>query len=320
MVISQIAGLATAFGTGELSGAGFGPNYTILMKLGYEFFAPRILEEMEKNPNVFFQDTLWFQKFQKQIKLYSDTVMHETLDTLINIPQKTIDAIVDKYKEEGTGVIPSVGGAPNIPTTVSPALNQIITLTKVAESLISAIQNMNFTFNIIPEAFGHEGGTTTPTESTLPIDSGKGSAPTQVTQSGINISFITLSKWRYEDLNNARSAISQGNSQYTLTTQNEIIRLWKLKRPDSPREAQLKRGIGPTPIGVTKTPGVVSKRRRTKSSDLELANLLRALSVLAKRFKAGPRFWKRIDSTAKFKKDISFLQQKIINHQSIYSL
>ncbi len=99
MVISQIAGLATAFGTGELSGAGFGPNYTILMKLGYEFFAPRILEEMEKNPNVFFQDTLWFQKFQKQIKLYSDKVMKETLDTLLSIPQETIDSIQNKFQE-----------------------------------------------------------------------------------------------------------------------------------------------------------------------------------------------------------------------------
>ncbi len=105
MVISQIAGLATAFGTGELSGAGFGPNYTILMKLGYEFFAPRILEEMEKNPNVFFQDTLWFKKFQKQIKLYSDKVMKETLDTLLTIPQETIDSIQNKFQEtlETTG-------------------------------------------------------------------------------------------------------------------------------------------------------------------------------------------------------------------------
>ncbi len=151
MVISQIAGIATAFGIGELSGAGFGPNYTILMKLGYEFYAPRILEEMEKNPNVFFQDTLWFQKFQKQIKSYTDKVMTETLDTLLKIPKKTIDAITDKFSEEGTS---GFTGAPNIPVTVSPALNQIVTLTKVLEGLVKAFSNMNFNFNIVPQAFG----------------------------------------------------------------------------------------------------------------------------------------------------------------------
>ncbi len=164
MVISQIAGLATAFGTGELSGAGFGPNYTILMKLGYEFFAPRILEEMEKNPNVFFQDTLWFKKFQKQIKLYSDTVMKETLDTLLTIPQDTIDKIADKFRDEGSRAIPSFPGAPNIPVTVSPALNQLITLTKVLDTLIHAFQNMNFNFNIVPQAFG----ATPPPPSSVP--------------------------------------------------------------------------------------------------------------------------------------------------------
>jgi len=113
MVVSQIAGLATAFGTGELSGAGFGPNYTILMKLGYEFFAPRILEEMEKNPNVFFQDTLWFKKFQKQIKLYSDNVMKETLDTLLSIPQETIDRIANRFSEQLSAGLP-VGGSPEL--------------------------------------------------------------------------------------------------------------------------------------------------------------------------------------------------------------
>ncbi len=102
MVLGQLAGIATSFGTGELSGAGFGPNYTILMKLGYEFFAPRIMEEMEKNPNVFFQDTVWFKKFQKQIKMYSDTVMEETLDKLLTMPQATIDALSSKFGSGST--------------------------------------------------------------------------------------------------------------------------------------------------------------------------------------------------------------------------
>ncbi len=147
MVISQIAGLATAFGTGELSGAGFGPNYTILMKLGYEFFAPRILEEMEKNPNVFFQDTLWFQKFQKQIKLYSDTVMKETLDTLLSIPQVTIDAIQKKFGPGGdSGNILSENLLGNIEGTL-----------RIVEGIAEAFKNLNFNFNIgIPQAFGED--------------------------------------------------------------------------------------------------------------------------------------------------------------------
>ncbi len=161
MVISQIAGLATAFGTGELSGAGFGPNYTILMKLGYEFYAPRILEEMEKNPNIFFQDTLWFQKFQKQIKLYSDKVMKETLDTLINVPQETIDSIAKKYREEGVGAIPSAGLG--IPITASPALNQINTIVQLGKIISDAFSKMNFSINIIPQAFG-----ATPVETHVP--------------------------------------------------------------------------------------------------------------------------------------------------------
>ncbi len=190
MVISQIAGLATAFGTGELSGAGFGPNYTILMKLGYEFFAPRILEEMEKNPNVFFQDTLWFKKFQKQIKLYSDTIMHETLNTLIAIPQKTLDEIADKFREEGSSAIPDLS---NVPISASPALNQVIVLTKVLETLVKALQNMDFNFNILPQAFGH---TEDSSSTTTDTPGEHGPSPPALTQQQLLDKYPTWGEYR----------------------------------------------------------------------------------------------------------------------------
>ncbi len=223
MVISQIAGLATAFGTGELSGAGFGPNYTILMKLGYEFFAPRILEEMEKNPNVFFQDTLWFQKFQKQIKLYSDKVMEQTLDTLLHIPQKTLDAIENKF--EGGGIFP---GNPSVPISVSPAFNRINTLSQVAQnidvqpfmdSITNFFNSISKIFPSIPQAFGED----TPRIST-------GTGDTRNVRTLISLTRIQLQRWRFTDLNNAMSAITKNNSPYDGTTQGVIRDLWNKGR------------------------------------------------------------------------------------------
>lgn len=177
MVISQIAGLATAFGTGELSGAGFGPNYTILMKLGYEFFAPRILEEMEKNPNVFFQDTLWFQKFQKQIKLYSDTVMKETLQTLLTIPQETINAISNKFAEQ------QIPGIPGIPSPVGFPGNLSVSMQQAIINFLSKGITLNVagagTGDLFPKAFaeGPPGQTTSPTiPQGPPLESGQPNA------------------------------------------------------------------------------------------------------------------------------------------------
>ncbi len=108
MVVGQVAGLFTAFGTGELSGAGFGPNYTILMKLGYEFYAPRILDEMQKHDKRSFEDTQYWRAFQTHIKLYSDRVMTETLDKLLTLPQATIDALTAKW---GGDVVPTAPSA-----------------------------------------------------------------------------------------------------------------------------------------------------------------------------------------------------------------
>ncbi len=99
MVIGQLLGLPIAFGSGQLSGAGFGPNYTILMKLGYEFYAPRILDEMQKNPTRSFEDTEYWRAFQKHLKSYTDKVLLQTIDSLAEFPKQTLDALQDKFGE-----------------------------------------------------------------------------------------------------------------------------------------------------------------------------------------------------------------------------
>ncbi len=286
MVISQIAGLATAFGTGELSGAGFGPNYTILMKLGYEFFAPRILEEMEKNPNVFFQDTLWFQKFQKQIKLYSDKVMEQTLDTLLHIPQKTINAIDNKF--QGGGIIPE---NPNIPISVSPAFNRLNTVNQVAQNIdfqpfIDAISNF---FNsmaklgTIPQAFGSD----TPT-----INTGSGS---QNTRTLISLTRIQLQPWSFTDLNNAMSAITKNNSPYDGTTQGIIRDLWNKGRTRITTSQTTQRQTNITQfqnvkIPTSNIPSRSSKRPAGQSIKIERIRLIKQIARLGQIVKLRQNF------------------------------
>ncbi len=99
MVIGQLLGLPIAFGSGQLSGAGFGPNYTILMKLGYEFYAPRILDEMQKNPEKSFEETQYWRAFQKHLKSYTDKVLLQTIDSLAEFPKQTLDALQEKFGE-----------------------------------------------------------------------------------------------------------------------------------------------------------------------------------------------------------------------------
>ncbi len=103
MVLGQLLGLITAAPAGELSGAGFGPNYTILMKLGFEHYAPRILEEMEKNPTMDFQQTKYFKFFQGHLKNYTDKKRDQTFDMLLKIPQEAFDALVKRFTDSFTG-------------------------------------------------------------------------------------------------------------------------------------------------------------------------------------------------------------------------
>ncbi len=67
------------------------------MKLGYEFYAPRILDEMQKEPNKSFEDTEYWRAFQKHLKSYTDKVMIQTMDSLANFPKDVLDTLIEKF-------------------------------------------------------------------------------------------------------------------------------------------------------------------------------------------------------------------------------
>jgi len=126
MVVGVLANIFTSFGIGELSGAGFGPNYTILMKLGFEYFAPRILDEMDKADGEFAKTPHW-QQWQRQMKLYSDEVMQDTLNKLLQVPQATLDALEAKFGAYLGGLTTPTSGERTItgvPTNVRLDLGQ----------------------------------------------------------------------------------------------------------------------------------------------------------------------------------------------------
>ncbi len=308
MVISQIAGLATAFGTGELSGAGFGPNYTILMKLGYEFFAPRILEEMEKNPNVFFQDTLWFQKFQKQIKLYSDKVMEQTLDTLLHIPQDTIDAITTKFENQGIFAtqeqIETGTGLPRNPPPAS--LTQTGDPWEGWNNFWNAMSNR---IPNIPQAFGSD---------TPPISTSTGQGPTQ--GSLISLNFLEISRFRFEDLNNAMSAITRNNSPYDSQTQQRIRTAWEKARvkqavtTNKQRQQQITTFQNVTipksniPPRSTKRPAGQSVKIERNKLIVDIARKARQLLLFQRRPKTSQKYQFLIDQAIR---QLKLLQQKL---------
>ncbi len=69
------------------------------MKLGYEFYAPRILDEMQKNPEKSFEDTQYWRAFQTHLKSYTDKVMQQTMDSLANFPKEVLDTLIEKFGE-----------------------------------------------------------------------------------------------------------------------------------------------------------------------------------------------------------------------------
>ncbi len=236
MVIGQIAGIGTAFGTGELSGAGFGPNYTILMKIGYEFYAPRIIEEMHKNPKMHFQDTVYWKQFQVSIKLYSDQVIKETLQTLLDLPDSVISAIDRKFS----------GGSTNTETSPLSTVTNILQQSNAIEPQVQDTQGnkayslrgvpMFLTPFIIPNPESELGRALQPyqrsqgpplQQTILPPDT---ILSTKQTASGLSIDRITLSKWPFKQLNDAMASIQRGTSNYSHQTQLEIRRFWENKR------------------------------------------------------------------------------------------
>ncbi len=284
MVISQIAGLATAFGTGELSGAGFGPNYTILMKLGYEFYAPRILEEMEKNPNIFFQDTMWFQKFQKQIKLYSDKVMEETLDTLLHIPQKTINAIDAKFGIQTNVLAQNLqsnvkGGleiVENIQSTLAPQGDPWAGWNNFWNAMANRIPNSQYAF----------------AEDSPPISTTSGITNSRTL---ISLTRIALQSWSFTDLNNAMSAITKNNSPYDGTTQGIIRDLWNKGRTRIRTTQTTQRQTNITQfqnvkIPTSNIPPRSTKRPAGQSVKIERIRLIKQIARLGQIVKSRQNF------------------------------
>jgi len=91
--------LPQSYGMGEVAGMSFGSNYVIMMQIGYRYYAPRIIEEMEAGKLDNPLNTEWWGKWQKFMKTYSDQSITNTMDRTLEMPDKAIGAIFDKMKE-----------------------------------------------------------------------------------------------------------------------------------------------------------------------------------------------------------------------------
>lgn len=88
--------LPQSYGMGEIAGMAFGSNYVIMMQIGYRYYAPRIIEEMEKNKLDNPLGTVWWNKWQKFMKVYSDQSITNTMDRTLEMPEQALKAIWDK--------------------------------------------------------------------------------------------------------------------------------------------------------------------------------------------------------------------------------
>ncbi len=95
--------LPQSYGMGEVAGMSFGSNYVILMQIGYRYYAPRIIEEMEKGELEHPMNTLWWAKWQKFMKTYSDQSIQNTMDRTLAMPDKILDSIWEKMSSWLTG-------------------------------------------------------------------------------------------------------------------------------------------------------------------------------------------------------------------------
>jgi len=88
--------LPQSYGMGEIAGMAFGSNYVIMMQIGYRYYAPRIIEEMEKDNLDNPLNTVWWNKWQKFMKIYSDKSITNTMDRTLEMPEQALKAIWDK--------------------------------------------------------------------------------------------------------------------------------------------------------------------------------------------------------------------------------
>jgi len=257
------------------------------MKLGYEFFAPRILEEMEKNPNVFFQDTLWFKKFQKQIKLYSDTVMTETLDKLLQIPDATIEALNRKFGSSDLDLEQFTSQAVN---TQVPS-EQSVTTPDGQRYVLRGIPM--FIMNVMPNPQGFIERGTQPyqqgqTIQQLPPEGSE--IKTVQTQSGLTLSLFDLANWSFNQLNDAMSAISKNNSPYSQVTRDRIKKLWLQQRAGIKNAKPKQRAkdierFNKVPEPVSNIPPRSTLRKAGQSVKLERNKLINIIAKLARNIK-----------------------------------
>ncbi len=108
--------LPQSYGMGEIAGMAFGSNYVIMMQIGYRYYAPRIIEEMEKDNLDNPLGTVWWNKWQKFMKIYSDKSITNTMDRTLEMPEQALKAIWDKIfnilpSGEGDATLTSGSGA-----------------------------------------------------------------------------------------------------------------------------------------------------------------------------------------------------------------
>ncbi len=103
--------LPQSYGMGEVAGMSFGSNYVIMMQIGYRYYAPRIIEEMEKDNLDHPMGTVWWNKWQKFMLTYSDQSIKNTMDRTLEMPEQALKAIWDKiFNILPSGDITETGG------------------------------------------------------------------------------------------------------------------------------------------------------------------------------------------------------------------
>ncbi len=95
--------LPQSYGMGEVAGMGFGSNYVMLMQIVYNYYAPRVIKEMEDGKLDDPMNTMWWGKWQRFMTKYSDQSIQNTMDRVLDIPDKVLDSIWDKMGQWMSG-------------------------------------------------------------------------------------------------------------------------------------------------------------------------------------------------------------------------
>ncbi len=88
--------LPQSYGMGEVAGMGFGSNYVMMMQIVYNYYAPRVIKEMEDGKLDSPMGTQWWRKWQVFMTKYSDQSINNTMDRILEIPENILDKIWEK--------------------------------------------------------------------------------------------------------------------------------------------------------------------------------------------------------------------------------